>query len=128
MTEEKEPLFIQPTSLDLVWKEPQENLRRIEQAIKTKLSRLPDTAPESVVFVFPELTLTGFVTQEAIGLSMSPPDAALTALQAIASKYKTALAVGFPEANPKVPRRPFNTLALIAPDGGIVSRYHKTHL
>ncbi len=40
----------------------------------------------------------------------------------------TAIAAGFPEKNPKDPKRPFNTLAVFGPDGKILGKYRKLHL
>lgn len=124
----KEPLFVQPVALDLAWNDPQENLRRIELAVKAGLSKSRGIPAESRIFLFPELTLTGFVTQKPSGWSIRPPDPAVKALQRIASKYNTALAVGFPELNPENIKRPFNVLSLIGPDGSVIAGYRKTHL
>lgn len=49
-------------------------------------------------------------------------------IQALARKHRTAIAAGFPEKNPKNSKRPRNAVALVAPDGRLVAKYHKLHL
>lgn len=122
------PLYIQPVPLDLAWADPRENLRRIEAAVRRGLDAAPSVPSRSRIFLFPELTLTAFVTRNPSGFRLKPMDPELQALCAIARRHSTALVAGFPESNPKSPRRPFNAVVLIDPAGRIAASYRKTHL
>ncbi len=122
------PLYVDPVPLDLAWNDPDENLSRMDDAIKARLSSAPDIAPEARLFVFPEVTLTAFVTESPKSFSIDPPDEYVKRLCALASEHGTGIAAGFPEKNPDDEARPFNVLVLIAPDGRIVARYRKMHL
>lgn len=118
------PLSPEPVSLDLAWNDPEENLRRIEAALDRRLSAGPD--PSERLFLFPELTLTGFVTKDPPAFTLG--DAVTSRLGALAESRKTALAAGFPEKDPARPGKPFNTLALFGPDGRVLAAYRKMHL
>lgn len=120
----KSILRLQPCPLDLSWNDPAENLRRIEKAVRAGLPG--GSVPEESLFLFPELTLTGFVTDSPPSFSVDDPP--VRALGALAKKYGAALAAGFPEKNPDNPKRPYNTLALFGPDGTILGKYRKLHL
>ncbi|MBI5201366.1 MAG: carbon-nitrogen hydrolase family protein [Elusimicrobia bacterium] len=114
-------LSVSPVALELSWNDPDANLAKIDAALATGLKGV--SRPEEHLFLFPELTLTGFATKEppAIGLSSGP----VSKLSALAKKHKTAVAAGFPE---KAAGKPLNALALFGPDGKLVARYHKLHL
>lgn len=120
----KLPLRLQPCPLDLAWNDPSENLRKIENSLKTNLKN--SSVPEEFLFLFPELTLTGFVTENPPSFSLR--ENPVQALAELAKKYRTAIAAGFPERNPKDSRRPFNTLAVFGPDGNLLGKYRKLHL
>ncbi len=122
----KRELYLQPLSLDLAWNDPGGNLGRIEAGIRERLEASSRIPSESQLFLFPELTLTGFVTQNPPAFALRDPW--IQRLSDIARRNNTALAAGFPEKNPRTPKKPFNSLALFAPDGRVVARYHKTHL
>ncbi|MEK7656342.1 MAG: carbon-nitrogen hydrolase family protein [Elusimicrobiota bacterium] len=122
------PLYIQPSPLDLAWGDPRENLRRVEIAVRRGLDAAPSVSSRSRIFLFPELTLTAFVTRNPIGFRLKPMDAELQALCSIARRHRTALAAGFPERNPRRPDRPFNTIAFFDPSGRMAASYRKTHL
>ena len=122
------PLHIQPVPLDLAWGDPQENLRRVEAAVLRGLRAAPSVSSESRIFLFPELTLTAFVTRDPLSFCLRPMDAELKALCSIARRHRTALVAGFPERNPNSPRRPFNTVVLVDPSGKVAASYRKTHL
>lgn len=121
MSDARQPLFIEPVPMDLAWNDPKENLKRVETVVRGRLKDSKDVPPESRVFLFPELALSGFVTK-------NPPLLTAEPLQDLARRYGTAIAAGFPEANPKDKRRPLNALALVAADGSLVAKYHKLHL
>lgn len=122
------PFFVEPVPLDLAWKDPEANLAAIEREVRSRLACAPEAPSEARLFLFPELTLTGFVTQAPPAYRCDPPDPPLARLKALARELRTGLAVGFPEVNPLDSRRPFNTLAVISPDGAEAARYRKTHL
>ncbi|MEK9146379.1 MAG: carbon-nitrogen hydrolase family protein [Elusimicrobiota bacterium] len=122
------PLYIQPVPLDLAWGDVAENLRRVEAAVRRGLAAAPAVPSQSRIFLFPELTLTAFVTKDPPGFRLKPMDAEIAALCAIARRQRTALAAGFPERNPRRPGRPFNTAVLIDPSGKMKASYRKTHL
>ena len=121
------PLILETIPLELAWNEPEENLRRMDEAVVQRLDRA-NADSEERLFVFPELTLTGFVTQSPKTFSLTSPDSAISRVLDLARRRRTALAFGFPENNPETPGRPFNTLLLARPDGSIAGRYRKMHL
>jgi predicted amidohydrolase len=123
-----EPLFVEPVPMDLVWKGPEANLAAMNAELTQRLTQNPEIPSFERLFLFPELTLTGFVTQKPEGFTVVPADPWIEKLCALARSKQTAICVGFPEVNPDAPERPFNTLALIGPDGQIVARYRKMHL
>ena len=122
-----QPLHVFPTSMDLAWADPEENLRRVEAAVGPRLRRAA-VPSESMLFLLPELTLTGFGTKDPAAFSLEPAHPFIQRACGLARKFKTGLALGFPELNPAHPGRPFNTMVLIGPDGEVVCRYRKTHL
>src|SRR6185295_17038555 len=113
MSNSKQPLFIEPVPMDLAWNDPAENLRRMERAIEQRLSGSNEAPPETRLFLFPELTLSGFVTKRPPLLTPEP-------IQRLARRFGTAVAAGYPEKNPRS-RRPLNALALAGPDGRLVA-------
>ena len=121
------PLIIEPVPLDLAWNDPEENLRRMDEAIALRRKGGKADA-EARLFIFPELTLTGFVTQSPRTFSVTPPASAISRALDLARRHGTAIAFGFPETNPQNPGRPFNALLLARPDGSVAARYRKMHL
>ncbi|MBI4348448.1 MAG: carbon-nitrogen hydrolase family protein [Elusimicrobia bacterium] len=115
------PLHVHPVGLDLAWNDPEANLAQIDRALSAGLKGA--ARPEEHLFLFPELTLTGFVTKDppAYRLGEGP----VARLAALAAKHRTAVAAGFPEAGDG---KPLNALALFGPDGKLHARYHKLHL
>ncbi len=122
------PLFVEPVPLDLAWQDPEANLEAVEREVRARLAAAPDVPAQERLFLFPELTLTGFVTKEPRAYRLEPPDPPISRLQDLARGLRTGLAVGFPELNESDARRPFNTLAVFAPDGSPAAAYRKTHL
>jgi len=139
------PLFVDPVEMDLAFNEPEENLRRMRKSVDDRLAAHPDIPAQERLFVFPELTLTGFVTGSPRSFSTERPDPVIDGLRALARETGTALAAGFPEtregdgghgpaapeARPSSSRergKPYNVLALVGPDGRILAKYRKTHL
>ncbi|MDE2293034.1 MAG: carbon-nitrogen hydrolase family protein [Elusimicrobia bacterium] len=122
------PLAVEPVPLDLAWKDPDSNLAALEREVRARLARSPELPPEARLFLFPELTLTGFVTKDPPSYRVEPADPPLARLRELARSLGTGLAVGFPERNPADPARPFNALGVFAPDGALAGLYRKTHL
>lgn len=122
------PLFVEPVPLDLAWNDPQANLKAIEGEILARLKTAPEVPPEARLFLFPELTLTAFVTKEPSSFVIEPSDAVVTALCGLARRLGVGVAAGFPERNPADPLRPFNALAVVDPKGAVIGSYRKTHL
>ena len=120
------PLSVEPIPLDLAYNDPEANLKALEEAVAARLSAHPEIAPEERLFLFPELTLTAFVTKAPLAFSLSPADATVGAVAALAKKFHTGLAVGFPE-KPAGGGKPLNALAVFAP-GGLAGVYRKNHL
>ena len=108
----KSPLRVLPCPLDLAWNNPSENLKKIESSLRTNLEN--SSVPEEFLFLFPELSLTGFVTENPPSFSLRENRSALAALAKIPDRDRG----GFREES-KDPKRPFNTLALFGPNGKI---------
>ena len=119
----RQPLVVCPVGLDLAWNDPAANLAAMERAVDERL-RGSKAGPEEHLFLFPELTLTGFVTKDPPAFGFDAPE--IRRVSSLASSRRVAVAFGFPEVNPK--GKPFNALALFGPDGKLVGRYRKMHL
>ena len=105
-------------ALDLAWNDPEANLRAMERAVDERLAQ-GKAPPEEQLFLFPELTLTGFVTKDPPVFTFDSPE--IRRVAEFAKSRKVAVAFGFPEANPR--GKPFNVLALFGADGKLVGRY-----
>lgn len=123
----RQPLRVLPLPLDLAYNDPEENLKRVDSAVAAALRANAGIEPESVLFVFPEATLTGFVTESPRCYRVSPPDEAVSRLREIARSRRTGLVAGFPEKDP-AGGKPFNASLLIGPDGEAAAHYRKLHL
>jgi predicted amidohydrolase len=118
--------------MDLAWCDPAENLRRMEQSISSRLKASARIPADSRIFVFPETTLTGFVTEGCAEASLLRDGPEVQAVRDLAKKYSIAIIFGFPEKveTEKVQEdsKPFNTLLFTAPNGDDVGDFHKIHL
>ncbi|MEA4894926.1 MAG: nitrilase-related carbon-nitrogen hydrolase [Oscillospiraceae bacterium] len=95
------------------------NLQRIETKIKTL------TASGAELIVFPELTLTGFVSaQEAKALADTVPGKATDRLLDMCYKYRVYLVIGLIEEDDGAL---YNTAVLYSPEG-VLGKYRKLHL
>lgn len=123
----KFPLHLDLIALDLVWADPKANLKLMDQAISKRLSESSSLALESRIFVFPELTLTAFVTENTTAVALERASAEVQALRDLAKKHGVAIVAGFPE---KVAgqAQPYNTLLVISPQGEDLADYQKMHL
>ncbi|MBI4370456.1 MAG: carbon-nitrogen hydrolase family protein [Elusimicrobia bacterium] len=124
----KHPLYLHPVSLDLIWNDPAKNIFNIKETLRKKLAQFPSIEPQEQLFILPELTLTGFVTQNPRSFLTNPPSPEIQELAYIASELSTGLVVGFPETNPSNAPKPFNAAALFGSDGKIMGTYRKMHL
>lgn len=98
----------------------EENLRRIEAETRAL------AAEGSELVVFPELTLSGFVTtrEEADAVAETIPGASSDRLLDLCMRYRIHLVVGLVERDGE---RLYNTAALYGPDG-LLGTYRKRHL
>lgn len=123
----RRPLFVEPVPLDLAYNDVEANLKAVEAAVSARLAARPEVPSEETLFLFPELTLTAFVTREPPSFRLAPADATVAAVAALARRFKTGLALGFPEKSSEG-GRPYNVLAVFAPDGSVAGAYRKNHL
>jgi predicted amidohydrolase len=79
----------------------------------------------SRVVVFPECSVTGFVTESITRVSREEVDRAEAAIASAAKEANTYAVVGSPT---KTGAATYNSAVVIAPDGKILERYHKVHL
>lgn len=121
------PLSVEPVPLDLAYNDAAANLRAVEGAVAARLAARPEVPSEERLFLFPELTLTAFVTKEPPAFALTPPDPTVAAAAALAKRFKTGLALGFPEKAPGG-GKPLNALAVFGPDGALAGVYRKNHL
>ena len=105
--------------LDIVWKKPAENLRKIERTLANL------APPSSSLVVFPEMATTGF-TMELMGLAEPPSGPVESRLAAIAEEHGIYLVAGLAVAS-SMAAKPSNQLLTFSPAGEIVSRYTKLH-
>jgi omega-amidase len=120
-------LHLDLVPLDLAWEDIPRNLALTEEAIVSRLKANPQLPSESRLFVFPEVSLTGFVTETATEVAVERNGSEVQAFRDLAKKYRTALVIGFPE---KIAgqEKPSNTLLLISPQGEDLADYQKIHL
>jgi predicted amidohydrolase len=120
-------LWIAGVPMDFAWQDPTENLRRMENWIVATLDENPRISRERLVIQFPELCLTGFVTQNPGDAAFQRNSTEVRAALKLAEKHQVALVFGYPEKveNSKAPR---NVLALASSDGNFQAIYHKIHL
>jgi len=118
----KKPLRIIPVSMDSKWADAEANCQAIESRIKS------DEIAEGSVFVFPELTLTGFVLDEPEKSALALDAEVIQKIKALAKAQKCAIVFGFIEQNLSQPTRPYNALLMVGPEGQVLAHYRKNHL
>jgi len=122
----RRPLRVVPCALELAFNDPRKNISRIDKAIRERTRG--DRDPQSLLFVFPELTLTGFVTKNPKTFALTDARGPLNALREIARRRRVGIVAGFPERGLNASCGPRNALVLIDPAGQIRSAYRKLHL
>lgn len=122
-----QPLHLDLIPMDLAWADPKENVRRMESAIAERLNVDFNVPSESRIFVFPEVSLTAFVTDgsEDAALDRNAPE--VQQVRELARKYRTAVVFGFPEKWSDS-KQPLNTLLFVSPEGEDLADYQKLHL
>ncbi|ADB49424.1 nitrilase-related carbon-nitrogen hydrolase [Conexibacter woesei] len=81
--------------------------------------------PDAELAVFPELFLTGYDPSRAAQLALTPADAPLPTVCAVAKRHGTALLLGFAE---RTKHGVANAVACIDSDGRWAGTYRKTHM
>jgi len=123
----KQAIHLDLIAMDLAWESPAKNLALSEEAILSRIGKVPEIPSESRVFVFPELSMTGFVTQTPGKAAVDRNGAEVQAYRELAKKHRTALVIGFPERIAGQ-EKPSNTLLFISPQGEDLADYQKMHL
>jgi predicted amidohydrolase len=122
---ERQSLHLDLAPLDLAWSNPAVNASLMEEAIVERLRANPEIARESRIFIFPELTLTGFVTEHSDRVALKNEGSEVRAVRDLAARHGVAILFGYPEATGN---KPFNTLLLLDDHGRDLARYRKQHL
>jgi predicted amidohydrolase len=123
----KPDLFIDPIPMNLVWNDPNANLQAMRSEITSRLKKSAQIDSKNRIFVFPELTLTGFVTENPELSALEREHEAVQGVRNLASEFKTSIVFGFPERQEGV-GSPWNTLVFIDPMGRELGDYQKMHL
>jgi omega-amidase len=121
----KADLFIDPVPLNLVWNDPGANLNAMRSEITSRLKKSPKIDSKNRIFVFPELTLTGFVTLDSDKSALDREHEAVQGALDLAREFQTSIVFGFPERQNGAP---WNTLIFIDPTGRELGDYQKIHL
>lgn len=82
--------------------------------------------PDAELAVFPELFLTGYDPDRAAALALTPDEAPLPTVRAVARRHGTAVLLGFAERTED--GGVANSVACIDADGRWAGTYRKTHL
>jgi omega-amidase len=122
----KPDLYLDPVPMDLAWEDPWANVKRMREEITHRLKKSPEIESEDRIFVFPEMTLTGFDTTHAEKVALERNSEVIESVGALARELKTAIVFGFPERGAS--KRPVNTLLFVGSDGTEVADYQKMHL
>ena len=126
MNARKKPLELVLIPMALAWQNPAENIRRMRVEIETWLAAHSGIDRSTLLFVFPELTLTGFTTESPANSAVTGDNPSVLDARKLASRFGVALAFGYPALMPS--GRVRNTLELVEPSGTVVARYEKLHL
>lgn len=121
MTKSK-PLRIVPVPMDSTWADPADNLKKI----KTFIEDQPTT--RDTLYVFPELTLHGFVLESPGKHGISSTSIFHKQLSELARSHQCYLVVGGIERNTEDLEKPFNTVWVWNSSGKMVARYRKINL
>lgn len=114
-----------PVSFDSAWCDPTENVLRMRKVIEREMKSHPDLP---VVFVFPELTLHGFVLRKPELSALSGDDKALVAISKTAMEFHCSIVAGGIEENLENPEKPYNALWCWNEQGKVIAHYRKNNL
>lgn len=120
----RDQLVVVPMSVDLHWKNMDANI----QSIADQIARNKIKSDSKPIYVFPELTLSGFVLDHPEEIAVDLNSDSVEKVKAIAAQHQCFIVFGFIENNPTDPKRPWNTLALVGPNQEVLSTYRKNHL
>lgn len=121
----KQPLKIFPLPMEIAWKDPTENLRRMRSAIEAALTADPRVSRDALLFVFPELCLTGFVTENPWESALTRDSESVRSALEMARDFGVGIVFGFPERREGAVQ---NTALLVDGKGKVVGDYQKLRL
>jgi predicted amidohydrolase len=121
------PLRIHPIPLELAWQNPQANWEKMRSVMETALavSQAPPI-PSRPLFVFPELTLTGFTTENPGSIALAAENPIHAEIRDFARSHKVGIIYGYPETQSN--GRVRNILSAVGSDGKELAHYAKLHL
>ncbi|MCM0607302.1 MAG: carbon-nitrogen hydrolase family protein [Xanthomonadaceae bacterium] len=111
-----------PVSMDSTWGDAADNVKKIKNIIEDT----PTT--RNAVFVFPELTLHGFVLENPGRYAICSTSIFHKQLSELARSHQCFLIIGGIEKNLENSDRPFNTTWVWNSSGKIIARYRKNNL
>ncbi|MBM9499829.1 carbon-nitrogen family hydrolase [Leptospira sp. 201903071] len=107
---------------DLSWENQEANYDHVRNLILSTLDKKKEERPDLILL--PETFATGFTMRsERIAEPNDGPTE--TFLKKIAKETEAYICAGWIRKNPE--GKPFNTVSVVKPDGGIVLRYSKIH-
>ena len=119
-------IWFHSVPLNLEFRNPGTNLRHIEQEIEQRLKLKPGLPSTRQCFVFPELTLHGFVTLKPEAIACSQQHSYVQSLGEIARRHQVAIVAGWIESSEA--SKPKNALGFFDETGTLQSVYYKIHL
>ena len=96
-------LWIAGIPMDLAWENPAENLRRMKLWIEATLDQNPNLPRKQLIFQFPELCLTGFVTHSPEKAALGRDSDEVHRVRKLAQEFGVHIVFGYPERNSPVP-------------------------
>ena len=126
----KDIVNVAAVQMDIMWLEPDENLSKMEEFIRTVSAASPVD-----LIVFPELVNTGYITDrnrefahKFIKISEKIPGPFTERLCQVAKEAKVNIAFGFSEAHQTIPATLYNSAVLIDRQGEILGIHRKLHI
>jgi predicted amidohydrolase len=125
------PLWVSPVALNTRWKDHSGNvdlmLNHLERVHSQFHERQQVENSARHIVVFPELSLTGFVTVDPETVAIEEEDSRLQDAVQRLSQVGPGFTLGFPRWDASSPQ-PRNTTWLVHPSHGMVCSYDKLHL